>query len=339
MKVIVLNDEQIESVLDEKSVIEAVEGAYRQKSEKKASVWPLVFYEFDPGHADMDIKSGCLEEDDIYGLKLVSWFGENAKKGLPDLFGTTLIFDRTTGAPKALLNAGYITKMRTGAAGAIGAKYLARKDSKELLIVGMGSMAPFQIAATLISFPQIERVTMIEPMHPENSAKLLAPIQELVNQIMEQSGYKNTAVMEGISDMETAVRRSDIIITITPSRKPMIKKEWVKLGTHFSCVGSDMSGKQEIESEIFEGARVFADDIPQAVKVGECEIPIKEGHFSEDKFAGEIGDLISGKIAGRIDDNEITIFDSTGIALQDLTVAALALRKAEEKKIGTMVEL
>lgn len=338
-KLIVLSDAEMENVLDEKSVIEAVEGAYRQKSAKKATVWPLVFYEFDPGHADMDIKSGCLEDDGIYGLKLVSWFGANGEKGLPDLFGTTLVFDIHTGMPKALVNAGYITKMRTGAAGAIGAKYLARPDSKELFVVGMGAMVPYQIAATLIAVPGIGRVTMIEPMMPEQSQELTGKITETVNHIMEGSGYVNTAVMEGTADMEAAVRRSDIIITMTPSRKPMIRREWVKPGTHFSCVGSDMSGKQEIESGIFADARVFVDDKPQAVKVGECEIPIKEGVFAEEHIAGEIGDLILGNVAGRRDDTEITIFDSTGIALQDLTVAALALRRAEEKNMGVAVEL
>ena len=157
--------------------------------------------------------------------------------------------------------------------------------------------------------------------------------------VMERSGVRRTAALEGISSMEEGVRRSDIIITMTPSRKPMIQKEWVKPGTHLSCVGSDMSGKQEIDGHIFENARVFVDDMEQAVNVGECEIPIKEGLFGKEKIAAEIGDLLNGKVKGRTSDEEITIFDSTGIALQDLTVAALALREAKEKNMGCVVEV
>ena len=338
-KVIVLSDAEIEKVLDEKSVITAVEGAYRQKSDNRAAVWPMVFYEFEPGAADMDIKSGCLEDDNIYGLKLVSLHVNNKEAGLPELMGTTLIFNMKTGEPEALVNAGYITKLRTGAAGAIGVKSLARKDSKELFVIGMGAMVPFQIAATLIAMPGIERVTMIEPVNPEKSAGLVDGIREIVDTVMLRSGIKRTAVLEGISSMEEGVRRSDVIITMTPSRKPMIQKEWVKPGTHFSCVGSDMRGKQEIDGRIFENARVFVDDLEQAVNVGECEIPIKEGLFSKENIIAEIGDLLNGKVKGRISDEEITIFDSTGIALQDLTVAALALREAKEKGMGCVVEV
>ena len=225
-KVIVLSDAEVEKVLDEKSVIAAVEGAYRQKSDNRAAVWPMVFYEFEPGVADMDIKSGCLEGDNIYGLKLVSLHVKNKEAGLPELMGTTLIFNMKTGEPEALVNAGYITKLRTGAAGAIGVKSLARKDSKELFVIGMGAMVPFQIVATLISMPGIERVTMIEPVNPEKSAGLVDGIREIVDTVMERSGIRRTAVLEGISSMEEGVRRSDVIITMTPSRKPMIQKEW-----------------------------------------------------------------------------------------------------------------
>lgn len=338
-KVIVLNDAEIEKVLDEKSVIAAVEGAYRQKSDNKATVWPMVFYEFEPGVADMDIKSGCLEGDNIYGLKLVSLHVKNKEKNLPELMGTTLIFNMTTGEPEALVNAGYITKLRTGAAGAIGVKNLARKDSKELLVVGMGTMVPFQIAATLIEMPGIERVSMIEPMNPEKSASLVDGVKDIVDSVMKKSGIERTAALEGISSMEEGVRRSDVIITMTPSRKPMIQKDWIKPGTHLSCVGSDMSGKQEIDGYIFENARIFVDDLEQAVNVGECELPIKEGIIDKGCIVAEIGELLNGKVKGRTSDEEITIFDSTGIALQDLTVAALALREAKQKGMGCVVEV
>ncbi len=139
----VLNSSAIKELLSIPMAVEAVEQAYLEKSKGDASLWPMVFHEFDPGHADLDIKSGNLDGFGFYGLKVVSWFGDNPSKGLPALYGTSLLFDLNTGAPKALLNAGPITDFRTGAAGAIGAKYLARPDAKTLLIAGTGAISPY----------------------------------------------------------------------------------------------------------------------------------------------------------------------------------------------------
>ncbi len=129
----------------------------------------MIFHEFEEGVADMDIKSGHLMGADIFGLKLVSWYGPNAEKGLPQLVGTVMVFDGSTGAPKAILSAEHVTCMRTGAAGAVGAKYLARKDSKTLMMVGTGNQAAFQIAATLMVMPSIEKVLLYNPISKDEA--------------------------------------------------------------------------------------------------------------------------------------------------------------------------
>lgn len=349
-KVKVLNQEVIEEVLDMKSVIEGVENVYRLKSDERADVWPMIFYEFERGVADMDIKSGYLKDSDIYGLKLVSWYGENKEKGLPMLIGTTLVFDMKTGAPIGLLSAEHVTGMRTGAAGAIGAKYLARKDSEKLLMVGAGHQSTFQIAASLIALDNIKLVRIVDPMNYEN-AKILS--EKIKNILFEKFLSKYDSSEEeyevirkkfdiefaAADNMEEAVRDSDVIITATPSRKPMIMKEWVKPGTHFSCVGSDMEGKQEIDHNIFGGARVFVDDMTQAINVGESEMAIKNGIITKENIVSEIGDLILGKSKGRLSDEDITIYDTTGIALQDLMISKLALDIAKRKNLGTEVLL
>lgn len=159
----VLNGVAIEELLTIPMAVEAVEQAYLEKSKGDAALWPLVFHEFDPGRADLDIKSGDLGGLGFYGLKVVSWFGANPGKGLPALYGTSLLFDLATGAPRALLNAGPITDFRTGAAGAIGAKYLARPDAETLLMAGTGALAPYLIAATLYLLPQIKTVYVTNP--------------------------------------------------------------------------------------------------------------------------------------------------------------------------------
>ena len=142
-----------------------------------------------------------------------------------------------------------------------------------------------------------------------------------------------------MENIEKVVGVSDIIVSATPSRKPMIMKEWVKPGTHFSCVGSDMEGKQEIDENIFGVARVFVDDMNQAVAVGETETPIKKGVIEERDIVGEMGALILGNIEGRTSDDDITIYDTTGIALQDLLTAKKVLELAEEKGLGEVIDI
>lgn len=333
----VLKMEDTKKVLSMEKVIETVEEVYRAKSVGDTVVFPLVFHEFNPGIADMDIKSGWLKGSQIFGLKLVSWFGKNPEKGLPSLVGTVLIFDANTGAPVGLLDGSHITGMRTGAAGAIGAKLLARKDSKKLLVVGAGHIATFQIAATLQCFPQLEEVMVYDAMDFPNAVRFVDAIKDKLEEDfhMKASGVKFTAV----GDVQAATGQSDIIITVTPSKQPIIMKEWVKPGTHFSCIGADMSGKEEVDPEIFKDARVFTDDTPQCMNVGEIEVPVAEGILKEEDIAGEIGDILTGKVEGRENDSQITVFDATGTALLDLLTGMVALDEAKKHGLGQTVEL
>ncbi len=140
-------------------------------------------------------------------------------------------------------------------------------------------------------------------------------------------------------DIEKSTGEADIITTATPSYKPLIKEGWVKKGTHLTCIGADMEGKQEIDENIFSKARIFVDDLEQAIHVGETETSIKKGMIKKEDVAGEIGEIIMGTKPGRLSDDEITIFDSTGIAHQDLLTATHALKIAQEKGLGTIVEL
>lgn len=326
--IVILNKEDTEKALNIEDVIEVVDSVYRQKSEEKAVVWPMVFYEFEHGVADMDIKSGWLKDSKIFGLKLVSWFLENPQKDLPQLIGTLMIMDAKTGKPLGFLDASYITGIRTGAAGALGAKYLARPESEKLLLVGAGHVAEFQIMAMLKLFPDLKEIMVYDPLSYEKA-------KDFVTKMLEESTGKPTIIdlarktgcpkIFAVSDIEKATGKSDIIITVTPAREPIIKKEWVKAGTHFSCIGADLPGKEEIDPEIFKEARVFADDIAQCSRVGELEIPISKGIISIKDLAGEIGDVATGKTVGRESDEQITIFDATGTALLDLATGKLAL--------------
>ncbi|WP_202931062.1 ornithine cyclodeaminase family protein [Aminipila terrae] len=236
------------------------------------------------------------------------------------------------------MDAAYITCMRTGAAGAIGAKTLARRDSRNLFILGAGKQTIYQIAATLILLPQINKVFIADPIDYTNAEKLSQRIQaDLATNFGIERAY--SIDFQPVTNMEDSVGESDVIITVTPSRLPIIKKEWVKPGTHFSCIGADMEGKEEIDPEIFLGAKVFADDKDQCMRVGEMEIPIKQEKISPDDVKGEIGDVLTGKISGRESDSDITIFDATGLAILDLVTGKVAIESARAKGLGIRAEI
>lgn len=334
----ILSANETKKLLSMNDVIDAVSQVYCEKAKGNTEVFPLVFHEFDPGHADMDIKSGWVKGANIFGLKLVSWFGANQEKGLPMLAGTVLVCDDQTGMPIGILDGAYVTGIRTGAAGAIGAKYLAKKQAKTFLMVGAGHISTFQIAATLMMIPTITTVRIYDPMDFENATKLASTIREtLKSEFAFEAGEEIT--FEAVDQIEEATKNSDIIITATPSKKPIILADWVKPGTHFSCIGADMEGKQEIDGTILAKARVFVDDLEQNCNVGEIEVPLKQGLLKKEDVLGEIGHVMNGGITGRTSDEDITVYDATGTALLDLVVGKLAIDIAKEKGIGVEVTL
>lgn len=243
-----------------------------------------------------------------------------------------------------------MTMMRTGAAGGIGAKYLARKDSEELLMVGSGHVAAYQILAVLMTMNHIKRVRVYNAHSFDRAGQFCADIKGKLKELLAQTKEQNPEVYEEmlqkieieytpVNDIETATRSADIIITATPARQPIILKEWVMPGTHFSCVGADMAGKQEIDENILTDARIFVDDHEQSVTVGEFETAFKKGIIAKDSIISEIGGVITNQAPGRISPEDITVFYSTGISLQDLLTASYVLEQAEEKQIGMSTKL
>lgn len=337
MSFVILNKAEVMKAIDLKDVIDGVSRVYQLKAEGKSVIWPLVNYKFVPEKAAMDIRSGYIMGEQMHGMKLLNNFPQNVQKGLPPFNGLMLVYDSNTGMPVGLLDATYITCMRTGAAGALGAKALARPDSEVLMLLGAGKQAAYQIAASLMLMPNLKRVLITDPVAPENAKKFA---ETICGRLWEEFGLDACTVsFEAPATVEEAVRQADIIITVTPSTEPRIMKDWVKPGTHFSCVGSDMEGKEEIDEQIFAGARIYADDKAQCIRVGEMELPLKHGVIEEKDIVGEIGELLAGKVPGRQNDEETTIFDATGLYILDLIAAKSVLKKAEEEGIGLRAEL
>ena len=326
---ILLNQDDVRSVIDMDLVLSAVEKAYCLKCDHQAELFPLVCHTFEEGQAEFDIKSGSADGAGVFGMKLVSFFLANSHKGLPRLTGTILIFDRTTGMLKGIMDGGCITNMRTGAAGGTGCKALARPESETLLLVGTGAQGAPLLEATLTVMKNIRRI-LVYNAHSFERAKVFAEA------VRARPGITCTAV--AADGLEAACKESDIILTATPCRDGLIQTDWIRPGTHLSCIGSDMEGKQELEISLLGKARVFCDDLAQVVAVGECEKAVKQGILLPSSIT-EIGDVLLGKAPGRQSDEEITIFDSTGIGLQDLMVATVLIDAAKKKGIGTVMKL
>ena len=235
------------------------------------------------------------------------------------------------------MNAGPITALRTGAAAAVGAKYLARRNAKTLTIVGCGELCPYLAAAALAAIPSIDTVYLTNPHRPEKAAERLAAVTETTDALLKACDHKRAARIIAETDAAAAIGISDIVFTATCAKVPVVKSAWVKPGTHLSCIGADLPGKQEVESAVLAGASVYGDDAEQCFAVGECELPHKEGVLPA--LAGELGEVILGEKAGRTSDAEITVFDSTGIALQDIASAAIILKACEKQGLGTVCEI
>ena len=339
MKIKVLSRADLIDILEMPDVIAGVEAVYKAKANGDVVAWPLVEHRFDgQDGALMDIRSGgAFGEVGIHGAKLLNNFPGNAAKGLPVFTGVLMAFYSTTGIPMGVMDASYITSMRTGAAAAIGAAALARPDSENLLLVGAGLQSIFLLGATLIKMPQLKKVRVIDTFAPDNAAKYVTTIR---SRLLDELGIDASEVeFDAAYDMKEAAYDSDVILTITRATSPLIMKDWLKPGTHLSCIGADMLGKEEIDPEIFRTARAFADDARQCCTVGEMEIPAKMGITSPETVTAEIGQVLAGQKPGRLTPEDITVFDATGLAALDLVTAKAAVRSAEEKGLGTTVEI
>ena len=337
-KMLVLSAQDISQVFTISDALAAVEEAYVQKAQGSAAAWPLVYAAFEPGEADMDIRSGDLAAAGLFGLKLTAWFSRNPERNLPEIYGTTLLASDRTGEPLALLNASAITGLRTGAAGALGVRALARPDSTTLSLVGMGHQCPYQVAAALAAMPQLKTVFLSDPRADGPRAHRAEEIEAQVAALLSKAGIERDVVMEATS-VKDAVRQADAVICVTPATTPVLKAEWVRPGTHISAVGADMEGKQELPCDLVAQARLFADDRAQSVASGEFEVPVKQDAIKPDAIVAELGEVLAGAASGRSSDKDITIFDTSGIAIQDLAASKVAYDRAVEANIGTWVEL
>ena len=298
-----------EKGLDIGDVNRAVEAAFAEHGRGNVQMPPKVYVTFP--HGDFRTMPAYLPASEIAGVKIVNVHPENPSQGLPTVMATTVILDIATGIPVAILKATGLTNLRTGSAGAIAAKYLSPKREIVLGVVGSGRQAEAQIAATARELTITEvKIWSREQKHAEALAKKFPALNA-----------RAAATPEKTCDC-------NVLVTTTPSRKPIIMNEWIHEGMHINAIGADAPGKEELDPEILHRARVFVDDPAQAFHSGEVNVPIAKGLFQTWMIAGTLGQVVIGKHR-REKPDDITVFDSTGLAIQDLAIAKIAMRSGK----------
>lgn len=318
-KVLVINQDLVKDLVNMSGAIEMVEQAFLGFHQKKSKIYPAVREMIQEHDGIFGIKSAYLMDEKCIGLKAGGFWNHNVKRGKTNHQSTMVLFDAQTGEPVCLLDANYLTGIRTGAAGAVAAKYLARKNSKTVGIIGCGVQSRTQLEGLLAQFP-IEQVLIFDRF--EESAKKFK--QEIVAKGLRAQVSASPEILAG---------RADIIVTTTPSFSPVLKTSWVKEGTHINAMGSDTKGKRELDIDQMP-TKLVCDLWEQSSIMGE----LQHGTGKADVHA-EIGQIVSGEKAGRENDKEITLFDGTGLAVQDLQVAGYVYSKAKERNLGVTVEL
>jgi len=309
-KVIRLND--IKSMLKSIDVVTEMEEGFKQYSNGNTVVPPVGELLFDNPKGDTHIKYGYIKDDDFYVVKIASGFYENSKLGIPSSQGLMLVFNQKTGQPEAiLLDEGHLTDIRTAAAGALAGKYFAPKKIKAIGIIGTGIQARLQLEYLQQTNPC--KTVWVWGRSAENAEKFK---EDLSSKYIINIAKNPTEVAENCN----------LIVTTTPSEKALLKANDIQPGTHITAVGSDTASKQELESELLNKADlVIADSIPQSKNRGEIFRAIKDGLLSDEKVV-ELGTAIQNPSLQRLNDNQISIVDLTGVAVQDIMIASAVYR-------------
>jgi len=329
MKTLILSEEDVKKVLSIEEVTDAVESAFRIKGLGHAQMPPKQYLFMKKYNGDVRTMPAYLEETDAVAVKVVNSHPENRKRhGLPAVMATIILVDPRTGAPEAIMGGTWITALRTGAAGAVAAKYLANPNPKTVGIVGAGTQARTQLMGLGLVFETIEEVRVWD-LNEKAAIKYAEEMRIKFNQ----------ASICSVKNIAKAVQGADIIVTATPSRKPLVSAEWVDEGTHINCIGADAPGKQELDPTILIKSKIVVDDWGQSCHGGEINVPLAKGIITKKDVWGDICEIVAGLKQGRTSPDEITVFTSTGLAIQDAAAAKIAYRKALKQKIGDQVEI
>ncbi len=319
---LIVPEAEIAGLITPEAAFAAVEATFAAMARGEAYNFPVVREALGEGR-QYGFKSGLDRAGHLLGVKAGGYFPGNADRGITNHQSTVYLFDPDSGRPTAMVGGNLLTALRTAAASAISIDRLARRDARVLGIVGAGHQAGFQLRAAA-RVRRFERVVAWN-LHPEMLPKLGAVAEEL--------GLPFEAVT-----LERLGAEADVVITITSSPAASLLDALVRAGTHLACMGTDTRGKQEVEPHLLARARLFTDEVAQSVTIGEAQHAIAAGLIREADIT-PIGAVIAGLAPGRRSEAEITLFDGTGVGLQDLAVADAAVRLAVEKGVAVSVTI
>lgn len=316
MKTLVLPGKEIEKILTMELAIPAVEQAFAAHGRGEAVMPPKVYLPLDKFGGDFRAMPSLL--GDAAGVKWVNMHPENPKRfKLPSVMGVYILSDPETAFPLAVMDGTRLTAFRTGAAAAVASKRLAAKSPATIGLIGCGVQARALLAAHRAVYGALRAI--VADISAESAAKFAKEAGGFVGS-MDQAGS------------------CDIICTSTPARSPVLFRSYVGISTHINAMGADAPGKQELDPRILQDAVVVVDDLAQATESGEVNVPIHSGAYSRDKIHGTLGEIVAGKKPGRTG-TEITVFDSTGLAIQDLALARVVFDEARKRGMGVEVDL
>lgn len=319
-RVLVLNPHEVDELFSLEQAIEVVEAVYRAHASGEATLFPVVRERLGDG-AICGVKSGHWADRKVVGLKLAGYWPGNSAMQRPSHQASVLLADATTGRLLAVMDGNVITERRTAAAGVVGARLLARPNPRVLAVLGSGAQGRAQAEAMLGFFRSLIEIRLWD--RSSGRAETLAHALQVPSRQLE---------VFAVGDAAEAVRKADLVVTATASTSPLINLEDLTPGAHVNAMGSDTAGKRELAPALVESCELIVDDPSQARLLGESQPPV-----SWKESPATIGEVLLGRRPGRTSDDQITVFDSTGIGLQDVAAAEAVFREAVRLNRGTAV--
>lgn len=327
-KMVILKQAELRKLVGlDRDAVDCIEGAFHALATKKVAMPPILRLDVPEHNGEVDIKTAYVPGLDGFAVKMSPGFFDNPKLGLPSLNGLMVLLSSRTGLVEALLlDNGYLTAVRTAAAGAVAAKHLARADASIATIFGAGEQAALQL----------EALTLVRPIA---GARIWARDANKAEALAKTLTLRLKIPVRAEADAEAAVRGAHIIVTTTPATAPILHASWLEPGQHVTAMGSDAEHKNELEPLIPVKVDLYvADSLKQTRRLGELHHSIEAGLVGPDAVFTELGQIVAGLKHGRKDNNAITVADLTGTGIQDTAIANLARDRAQAAQAGTTFE-
>jgi ornithine cyclodeaminase/alanine dehydrogenase-like protein (mu-crystallin family) len=319
---LLLSESDVRQVLPMGDLIDAMQVALEEFSARRVEQPLRTVLDVGPQHAFFGVMPAFIPATGALGTKLVTVFGSNASVGLPSHLATIVLLDSSTGQLRAFMDGRYITEARTAAVSAVSSRLLARRGASKLAIIGSGVQARSHLEA-------------MTHVHQLNEIRVWSPNADHLRAFIDDMQPAMSTAIRAASSADEAVKDAEVVVLVSAAREPVVRSEWIADGTHLCAVGACRPDQREMDSALVSRARLFVDSRTAAVvEAGDIVIPIREGTIRPAHIAGELGELVAGRIVGRESKAQVTLFKSLGMAVEDVAAAHLAFNRATERGLG-----